>query len=251
MRRVLPVVLIALCMGASPDAGRQAQRTVPARALTPAVSHGPAPLTPQAQQALVGRYCATCHSDRAKAGGLTLAGFDPAKHAENGELTEKIIKKLRAGMMPPAGASRPDASSMTAMVTALESAMDAEAAASPKPGWRPFQRLNRAEYAAAVRDLLGLDVDVSAYLPADTISAGFDNVADVQTFSPQLMQGYLRAASQISRLAIGDRQASATSATFKIEHSRSQMAHAPGAPMGTRGGLSVVHVFPADGDYVI
>ena len=102
-----------------------------------------------------------------------------------------------------------------------------------------------------MRDLIGLDVDVSAYLPADTISAGFDNVADVQSFSPQLMQGYLRAASQISRLAIGDRQASATSATFKIEHGRSQMAQAAGAPIGTRGGLSVVHVFPADGDYTI
>ena len=162
-----------------------------------------------------------------------------------------MITKLRAGMMPPAGAARPDAATTQAMVTALESVMDAAAVATPKPGWRPFQRLNRAEYSAAVHDLIGLDIDVSAYLPPDTISAGFDNVADVQSFSPQLMQGYLRAASQISRMAVGDKQASATSATFKIEHSRSQMVHAAGTPMGTRGGISVMHVFPADGDYVI
>jgi hypothetical protein len=205
----------------------------------------------EAQNALVGRYCATCHSDRAKAGGLTLAHFDSAKSVDNGEVTEKIIRKLRAGMMPPAGAQRPDAASVRGMVAALETTMDTSASVAPKPGWRPFQRLNRAEYAAAVRDLLGIDVDVNAYLPADTISAGFDNVADVQSFSPQLMQGYLRAASQISRLAVGDPSASATTATYKIEHSRSQMVRAPGAPIGTRGGISVVHVFPADGEYVI
>ena len=170
---------------------------------------------------------------------------------ENGDVAEKMIRKLRAGMMPPPGAARPDAATRADMVRALETAMDTAAALHPNPGWRPFQRLNRVEYAAAVRDLLGLDVDVSAYLPPDTMSAGFDNVADVQTFSPQLMQGYLRAASQISRLAVGDRNASATSATYKIPHSRSQMAQVPGAPLGTRGGTSVVHVFPADGDYVI
>jgi uncharacterized protein DUF1587 len=153
--------------------------------------------------------------------------------------------------MPPPGASRPDAATLTAIVHALETAMDARAALHPKPGWRPFQRLNRAEYAAAVRDLLGIEIDVTAYLPPDTMSGGFDNVADTQVFSPQLMQGYLRASSQISRLAVGDRNASATSATYRIPHSRSQMAHVPGAPLGTRGGTSVVHVFPADGDYVI
>jgi hypothetical protein len=203
------------------------------------------------QNALVGQYCTTCHSARAKAGGLVLAGFDAAKIRENGELTEKIIRKLRARMMPPAGAPRPDEATVMAMVHTLEGAMDAAAAANPRPGWRPFQRLNRAEYAAAVKDLVGFDVDVAAWLPPDTISAGFDNVADVQNFSSQLMQGYLRAASQISRLAIGDRNASATSATYKIEHSRSQMVRAAGAPIGTRGGISVVHVFPADGEYVI
>ncbi len=127
--------------------------------------------------------------------------------------------------------------------------MDRHAALNPNPGSRPFQRLNRAEYANAVRDLLSVDVDVSTYLPPDTISHGFDNVADSQTFSPTLMDGYLRAASQISRLAVGDRNASATSTTYKIPRAASQMRRVDGAPMGTRGGTSVVHTFPADGHY--
>ena len=250
MRRVLPVIVVSVLAAATVSANRRQASAGPAHP-PPVASHAAPALSADAQNALVARYCATCHSDRAKAGGLSLARFDASAHVASGELTEKIIKKLRAGMMPPAGSARPEASALAAMVTALETAMDATAVAGTRAGWRPFQRLNRAEYAAAVRDLLGLDIDVSAFLPADTISAGFDNVADVQNFSPQLLQGYLRAASQISRLAVGDRQASATSATFKIEHGRSQMAHAPGTPMGTRGGHSVVHVFPADGDYVI
>src|SRR5262249_56179531 len=133
----------------------------------------------------------------------------------------------------------------------LETKMDAAFAANPNPGWRPFQRLNRAEYQRAVKDLLGLDVDVTAYLPPDTISKGFDNVADVQSFSPTLMESHLRAASQISRLAVGDRSASATSVTYKIGRTGSQMRHVEGAPMGTRGGISVVHTFPAAAAYAL
>ena len=128
--------------------------------------------------------------------------------------------------------------------------MDAAAAADPNPGWRPFQRLNRAEYTREVRHLLDLDVDVTAFLPADTISDGFDNVADVQTFSPTLMEGYLRAASRIAMLAIGDPESSATQATFKLPKTASQMERVDGAPPGTRGGISVDHTFTADGDYV-
>ena len=254
MKRIVPVIfiLVAGSVGAGVSADtRQAPAPPAPPASKLAVSHGAAVLSPKSQNDLVARYCATCHSERGRAGGLTLAQFDAARLDANGEVAEKMIRKLRAGMMPPPGASRPDAAAITGMVHALETAMDSAAALNPRPGWRPFQRLNRVEYAAAVRDLLGLDVDVNAYLPPDTMSAGFDNVADVQSFSPQLMQGYLRAASQISRLAVGDRNASATSATYKIPHSRSQMARVPGAPLGTRGGASVTHVFPADGDYVI
>jgi len=219
----------------------------------PVAAHAPATTTmlPAEQTAMVKQYCATCHSERGKAGNLSLAGFDAAKIEHNGELTEKIIRKLRAGMMPPAGARRPEPAVIDAMVTSFESRMDRLAAVNPNPGWRPFQRLNRAEYSNAVRDLLNVDVDVSTYLPPDTISHGFDNVADAQSFSPTLMDGYLRAASQISRLAVGDRTASASSVTYKIARAASQMRRVDGAPMGTRGGVSVVHTFAADGHYVL
>src|SRR5207249_4681497 len=129
------------------------------------------------------------------------------KVVENANVAEKMIRKLRAGMMPPPQARRPDAATIQSFYETLENTIDAAAALKPNPGWRPFQRLNRAEYQRAVRDLLGIDVDVTAYLPPDTVSSGFDNVADEQTFSPALLEGYLRAASQISRLAVGDRNA--------------------------------------------
>src|SRR5207302_8250970 len=117
------------------------------------------------------------------------------------------IHKLRLGMMPPPGARRPDAAALTQFATALETRVDATAALHPNPGRRPFQRLNRAEYARSVHELLDLDIDVNAFLPPDTLSAGYDNIADVQTFSATLMEGYLRAASRISTLAVGDRNA--------------------------------------------
>ncbi|MEZ5288010.1 MAG: DUF1592 domain-containing protein [Vicinamibacterales bacterium] len=161
-----------------------------------------------------------------------------------------MIRKLRAGMMPPAGARRPDAAQLARLATSLETRMDALAGPNPDPGWRPFQRLNRAEYARAIEQLVGLDIDVTAFLPADTISDGFDNVADVQTFSPTLMEGYLRAASRVAALAVGDPRSSATQATYKLPKTASQIERAEGAPLGTRGGISVDHIFPADGDYV-
>ena len=184
----------------SPPAAPRPAAPTPRPAATPAPSHAPgaAPLTAAGQTELVTTYCATCHSDRAKAGGLSLAGFNAMRAQERPEVVEKIIRKLRAGMMPPAGAKRPDAATIDALTAALESRMDEHAATNPNPGWRPFQRLNRAEYTRAVRDLLGLEVDVTAFLPADTMSHGFDNVADVQGMSPTLLEGYMRAASQIS-----------------------------------------------------
>jgi hypothetical protein len=207
-------------------------------------------MTASAQAELVKQYCTGCHNDRGKAGELTLAGWNVTRASADRELTEKMIHKLRAGMMPPSGARRPADAQITQLFSALETRMDAAAAADPNPGWRPFQRLNRAEYSREVRHLLDLDVDVTAFLPADTISDGFDNVADVQTFSPTLMEGYLRAASRIAMLAIGDPDSSATQATFKLPKTASQMARVDGAPPGTRGGISVDHTFAADGDYV-
>ncbi len=152
--------------------------------------------------------------------------------------------------MPPPGAKRPAPEALTALVAALEGRLDAAAAAKPAPGWRPFQRLNRAEYARAVKDLLDVDIDVAALLPADTISDGFDNIADSQTFSPTLLSSYLRAAGKVTMLALGDAEASASEANYKVAKTASQLRRAEGAPLGTRGGLSVLHTFPADGDYV-
>jgi mono/diheme cytochrome c family protein len=226
----------------------------PVAAQAPAMAVGHSPTVTESQTALVKQYCATCHSDRNKnnAAGLSLQGFEAAKighDAEVAETAEKMVRKLRSGMMPPSGSRRPDAAVLTAFATSMETRLDQAAALNPNPGRRPFQRLNRAEYARAVSDLFALDVDVTAFLPPDTISAGFDNVADTQSFSAVLMEGYLRAASRISALAVGDPRAGAAEATYKVPRTGSQMVHMEGAPFGTRGGISVLHTFPADGEY--
>jgi len=213
-----PALLIALCatsIGVAADQAPPRLQPLPAHSTT---------MTVGAQAELVKQYCTGCHNDRSKAGELTLVGWDVARASSERELSEKIIHKLRAGMMPPSGARRPAPDQIETFVTALESRMDALAAADPNPGWRPFQRLNRAEYVREIRTMLDLDVDVTAFLPADTISDGFDNVADVQTFSPALMEGYLRAASRIAMLAIGDPEGSAAQATFKLPKTASQMS---------------------------
>ena len=202
-----------------------------------------------AQRALIGEYCLTCHDNDKEKGGLTLEKFDPARAHENGEIAEKMVRKLRAGMMPPPGAERPDAATLDAFTFALEARLDQFALARPNPGRRTFQRLNRAEYARSIRDLLGIEADVSTFLPPDTISHNFDNISDVQSLSPTVLEGYLRAASRISRDAIGDPDAAPGSTTYKVPRTASQLTHVDGAPFGTRGGLSVVHLFPADGEY--
>jgi hypothetical protein len=212
-------------------------------------AHEVGTLPGQTQKAVITEYCFECHdSDKAK-GGLVLEKFDPSHADENAEVAEKMIRKLRAGMMPPAGAEQPGGDTIAALATSLETRIDQAAAARPNPGRRTFQRLNRAEYASSIRDLLGIDVDVAAFLPPDTISHNFDNIADVQVFSPTLLEGYLRAASRVSRDAVGDPEAAPSSTTYKVPRTGSQLQHVEGAPFGTRGGISVVYNFPADGDY--
>jgi hypothetical protein len=225
------------------------QASSPVRPVVAHTAPKPAGLAVAEQNALVKQYCAGCHSERAKAGGLSLASFDAAAAVDHAEVTEKVIRKLRAGMMPPAGARRPEPAVLAHLAEALETRIDRAAALSPNPGRRPFQRLNRAEYATAIRELLDLKVDVDAYLPPDTISDGFDNVADAQGFSPTVLEGYLRAASAISSLALGDATAAPTEANYKVPRTASQMRQLEGAPFGTRGGIVVEHIFPADGDY--
>jgi hypothetical protein len=159
---------------------------------------------------IIQEYCVRCHSERRLRGNLSLEDFD-AEHPEAmGEVAEKIVVKLRAGMMPPPGTQRPEGDTLQALVEALEERLDRYAERSPNPGSRTFQRLNQAEYTASVRDLLGLDIDAADYLPPDTKSANFDNIADVQMLSPTLLDAYLNAAAEISRLAVGDPDATST-----------------------------------------
>jgi hypothetical protein len=206
----------------------------------------------ESHNAVVKQYCVTCHSERRKTGGLSLESFDVAQAAKHGEIAEKMIVKLQAGMMPPPGARRPEPAVYMALINALETTVDTNAAAHPNPGLRTFQRLNRPEYARAIRELLDLDVDAGSWLPLDTKSANFDNIADAQALSPTLLESYLNAASAISRMAVGDRKAKATDSVYTNPSYTSQHPwdHVEGAPFGTRGGTVVNHVFPADGEYV-
>jgi hypothetical protein len=181
---------------------------------------------------------------------MTLTSLNLAHPDQNVELAEKVIRKLRAGMMPPPGAKRPDIQTSKAFATAIENTIDKAAAVHPNPGWRSFQRLSQAEYARSIHDLLDIDVDVTTLLPADSLHDGFDNIADAQSFSPAVLEGYIRAASKIVTEALGDPTASPTSTTFSLSSTTNQLRHVDGAPMGTRGGISVVQNFPADGEYV-
>ncbi len=199
---------------------------------------------------VVDEYCVRCHSDRRLRGNLSLEGFDPTRPEADWATAEKMIVKLRAGMMPPPGVSRPAGDTLGQLAEELEARLDRLAADTPRPGGRTFQRLNRAEYEASIRELLGLSIDGEAYLPPDTKSENFDNIADVQMLSPTLLDAYLNAAAEISRLAVGDPDAVPAETTYSVSGYASQSERVEGAPVGTRGGTSVIHNFPADGDYV-
>jgi hypothetical protein len=182
---------------------------------------------------------------------MSLVGFEVADAGSHPELAEKMIGKLRLGMMPPPGASRPSADTLLALVETLEQTIDqAAAAAGPLPGRRLPQRLNRVEYERTVKALLGIGVDASAFLPPETISDNFDNIADVQSVSSVLLEGYMRAAAHVARLAVGDPDAAPIQTLYTAIRTRSQLDPVEGAPYGSRGGISVVHTFPADGEYV-
>ena len=200
---------------------------------------------------VVERYCTRCHNPRRLIGNLSLEGFDATRAADNPEIAERMIRKLRAGMMPPPGVPRPSADTLAALAQLLEDDIDRAASTRPHPGNRPFQRLNRAEYTQVVRDLLGVSVDAARWLPQDPISDGFDNIADAQTLSPTLMDAYLSAASEVARRAVGDRDAATAAVTYTNSPmvSQHEWERVEGAPFGTRGGISVLHGFPADGEY--
>lgn len=201
------------------------------------------------QKALVDRYCSDCHNPDQKLGSMTLTALDLAHPEKNIDLAEQVIRKTGVAMMPPPGKARPDNATMKLFTSSLAANVDTYAAKHPAINNPALHRLNRAEYANSVKSLLALDVDSEKLLPGDAMSHGFDNMSDVLTLSPALMEAYVRAAGKISRQAIGDRHADPVNATYTVPRVVSQVEHVEGAPLGTRGGISVIHTFPADGKY--
>jgi Protein of unknown function (DUF1592)/Protein of unknown function (DUF1588)/Protein of unknown function (DUF1587)/Protein of unknown function (DUF1585)/Protein of unknown function (DUF1595)/Cytochrome C oxidase, cbb3-type, subunit III len=212
----------------------------------------PGALRPSAHSphALLNQFCVTCHNQRVKTAGLTLDTMDLENVSEGAEVWERVLRKLRTGAMPPQGARRPDQATYDGLITWLETELDRDATAHPRPG-RPIllHRLNRAEYANAIRDLLALEVNVASLLPPDDSAYGFDNIADALGVSPVLLERYLVAADRVSALAIGDTEVSPGSETYRVRQDLSQDQHIEGLPLGTVGGALVRHTFPLDGEY--
>jgi mono/diheme cytochrome c family protein len=204
-----------------------------------------------APAAVLKTYCVTCHNDRAKTGGLTFEHADLTDIPKGAPTWEKLIRKVRAGMMPPPGMPRPDKATLDSFSAFFETSLDQTAVLKPQPGRATVHRLNRTEYANAIRDLLALDVDATALLPPDDESSGFDNIADVLNVPPSLMERYLSASWNISRAAVGNPAITASTATYRVRPDLSQDQHIEGMPLGTRGGILVQHTFPLDGEYTI
>ena len=240
MKKTLPVIAGAVVLSAGWAVFAQSSS-----ATTPAVT----PVTsPAAEHALLQKYCLVCHSGSAAKGGMHLDKLDTNNVEKDAANWEKVVRKLRAGMMPPSGMPRPDAAAYEGMTEWAENELDQHAVASlPPPG---LHRLNRTEFTNVIRDLLALDIDASKYLPPDDSTRGFDNVAAGLSLSPALLEGYTSAAGKISRLAIGD-VSSPSQAVFRVAGDTSQDYHIEGMPFGTRGGLLAKYEFPADGDYAL
>ncbi|MBF8305705.1 MAG: hypothetical protein HW398_893 [Acidobacteria bacterium] len=214
----------------------------------------PTPVAPPGTpyRVLLNRYCVTCHNEKLKTAGLTLDTMDVGKVSEGAAVWEKVIRKLRTGAMPPAGAPRPDQPAYDSFATYLETEIDRAAAARPNPGRPVVHRLNRAEYANAIRDLLAMEIDGGALLPPDDSRYGFDNLGDVLSVSPLLLERYMAAARKISRLAIGDSAMRPVAETYDVSAALTQEDRMSDAlPFGSRGGIAVRHHFPLDGEYVL
>src|SRR5688572_23905834 len=204
-----------------------------------------------AQRALLDQYCVTCHNQQVKTAGLMLDKADLNDIPGGAATWEKVVMKLRAGMMPPINRPRPDQASIDSMVSMLEHALDKASASNPEPGRASLHRLNRTEYGNAIRDLLNLEIDVKELLPPDDESYGFDNIADVLRVSPSLLEQYLAASRKIAALAVGDPTITPITAIHRVPPDRAQDAHIEGLPLGTRGGLLIRDNFPLDADYQI
>ena len=201
---------------------------------------------------MLDQYCVRCHNAKLQSGGLALHEIDPAQAAVHADVWEKVVRKLRTGSMPPAGQRRPDRGTMEAVAASLESVIDSNLVAHPKPGrTEALHRLNRTEYQNAIRDILALDIDAAALVPADDQSYGFDNIAGVLKMSPTLLERYMGAAREVSRLAVGFSKIAPTAETFRLKSDLSQYNQLAGLPSGTRGGAAVQYTFPQNGEYVI
>jgi uncharacterized protein DUF1592/uncharacterized protein DUF1588/uncharacterized protein DUF1587/uncharacterized protein DUF1585/uncharacterized protein DUF1595/cbb3-type cytochrome c oxidase subunit III len=226
---------------------------VPEKAIPRLLCFAAVPFLCMAQQPreLLDKYCVSCHSEELRTGGLSLEGANLADIPKGAETWEKVIRKVRVGAMPPQGMPRPDKAALDGLASFLETALDRAAAAKPNPGHASMHRLNRAEYANAIRDLLGLEIDATELLPPDDESSGFDNIADVLRVSPSLMERYLSASWNISRLAVGNTSIAPATSTYRVRPDLSQDQHIEGLPLGTRGGILVRHNFPVDGEYIV
>jgi hypothetical protein len=235
-------LLIAACVGVLAVAVTSA---APRDAAVPTANVSAA-ADPAEQRAIVNQYCVPCHNARLKTAGLLLDQLDLEHLGSHPDIGEKVVRKLRAGLMPPTNNRRPDPATMDSLIRGLEASLDRAASPHlPPPG---LHRLNRTEYTNAIRDLLGLEVDASKFLPPDDSTRGFDNIAAALTMSPALMEAYLSAAGKISRLAMGD-VSSPTQAVFDVPGDTAQNFHVEGLPFGTRGGMLIPYEFPADGEY--
>ena len=240
---LLTCVLVATLNGAqtAPAPGRVRPATTPATT--------PVAMPVSGAAAFLKQYCVGCHSDRARMGNLSLESLDPATVDGHVEVWEKVVRKVRTGMMPPDTAPKPAAAARASFAAALEAQLDRAALVRPDPGAPALHRLNRAEYANAIRDLLAIDIDVAAMLPPDDSAAGFDNNADVLGVSPAHIEGYASAAAKISRIAVGDPSIGLDRVTYRVPGDLAQDVHQDGQPLGTRGGLIITHNFPLDAEY--
>ena len=242
-RHIAVWIALGMLLGLALWSGPQAASAQPATARQSAGAHDP----------VLNQYCVTCHNERLKTGGLMLDKADRANVAADAEIWEKVVRKLRAGTMPPQGAPRPDRATYDALISWLESTLDRAAAANPNPGRPLLHRVNRVEYANAIRDLLALEVDAASLLPPDDAGyGGFDNIADVLGVSPLLQERYLVAAQKISAAAVGAPElAIPVDTKYQLPGDRTQTKHIEGLPLGTRGGVLIHHAFPVDGEYLI
>ena len=248
--RTTPFVVSCVTVASVAFVGAQTGSRPAVSSTTPAIARASsnATSTPVSIRALVDEHCVRCHSSRLKSGGVALDGSDLADIAANPAAWERAVRKTRAGMMPPAGSPRIDPVIREALAAGLEAELDRHAVVQfPPPG---LHRLNRSEYQNAIRDLLAIEVDASKFLPTDDSTAGFDNMAGTLVMSPSLLEAYLSAAGRISRMAVGS-SASQTQVVYRVPEDFTQDYHVEGLPFGTRGGILVRHLFPADGEYAL